>query len=423
MALQPAAGARDLNPREVDGNRWLCDQLAEVYRRWGYAEVAPPLVERLETLEAGGGIRDRDLVRLASDEPLGLRPEMTASIARAACTRLAGRPRPLRLWSEGAVFRTALSDTGQHRLEERLQSGVELLGADATQALVADAELLRLLLACLRQLQIEARHRPTLLIGHHGVLTALLDQVPAEQRLATRQALITYDPLSLAALNLPAHQRTGLLQLMRLRGDAEAVLYQLEQQLGPSPLLDQLAGTLKSVAAVAERQGVRVQLDPSFQPHFDLYDGLVLKLVCQGPVAPVAIASGGRYDALVARFGGAAGGMGFRRACGCDHFIRHPLCGIGVEDGDPRRGSWHHVLAPTADAALRLAWTHLAQRPPPPDQSGNGLMPQAASAWAQRGAKEQPSGSAFRAGGAPGTASSRVPGTAPTRLAARRPLE
>ena len=116
MALQPAAGARDLNPREVDGNRWLCDQLAEVYRLWGYAEVSPPLVERLETLEAGGGINDRELVRLAADEPLGLRPEMTASIARAACTRLASRPRPLRLWSSGTVFRSAPSDSGQPRL-------------------------------------------------------------------------------------------------------------------------------------------------------------------------------------------------------------------------------------------------------------------------------------------------------------------
>jgi ATP phosphoribosyltransferase regulatory subunit len=295
----------------VDGNRWLCDQLAEVYRRWGYAEVAPPLVERLETLEAGGGIRDRELVRLASDEPLGLRPEMTASIARAACTRLASRPRPLRLWSSGAVFRSALSDVGQPRLEERLQSGVELLGADATQALVADAELLRLLLACLRQLQITADHQPTLLLGHHGILSALLDQVPAQQRLATRQALINFDPLALADLELPGHQRQGLQQLLRLRGDTKAVLYQLEQLLGPSSLLEQLAGTLNSVAAVAAGQGVRLQLDPSFQPHFDLYDGLVLKLVCQGPVAPVALASGGRYDALVARFGGAAGGMGF----------------------------------------------------------------------------------------------------------------
>jgi ATP phosphoribosyltransferase regulatory subunit len=188
---------------------------------------------------------------------------------------------------------------------------VELLGADCRQALVADAELLRLLLACLRQLQVSAEHKPTLLLGHHGLLTALLDQVPTEQRLATRQALINFDPLALGELELPAHQRQGLQQLMRLRGDAKAVLYQLEQLLGPAPLLDQLAGTLNSVAAVAAEQGVRLQLDPSFQPHFDLYDGLVLKLVCQGTVAPVAIASGGRYDALVARFGGAAGGMGF----------------------------------------------------------------------------------------------------------------
>jgi ATP phosphoribosyltransferase regulatory subunit len=311
MALQPAAGARDLNPREVDGNRWLCDQLAEVYRLWGYAEVSPPLVERLETLEAGGGINDRELVRLAADEPLGLRPEMTASIARAACTRLASRPRPLRLWSSGTVFRSAPSDSGQPRLDERLQSGVELLAAADQSVSAADVELLGLLLACLRRLGIGAAQQPTLLLGHHAVLTALLDQVPASQRLATRQALISYDPLALASLELPAHQRQGLQQLMRLRGEPEKVLYQLEQQLGPSQLLDQLADTLKVMAPLAAAQGVRLQLDPSFQPHFDLYDGLVLKLVCQGPEAPVAIASGGRYDALVTRFGGAAAGLGF----------------------------------------------------------------------------------------------------------------
>ena len=311
MALQPAAGAKDLNPREVDGNRWLCHQLAEIYRLWGYAEVAPPLVERLETLEAGGRINDSELVRLAADEPLGLRPEMTASIARAACTRLAARPRPLRLWSSGTVFRSVQSDSGQHRLDEQLQSGVELLPGPEASVSAADSELLRLLLACLRRLGVGAAHEPTLLVGHHGVLSALLDQVPADQRTATRQALISFDPLALAALELPAHQRQGLQQLMRLRGEPEKVLYQLEQQLGPSRLLDQLADTLKAVAPVAAAQGVRLQLDPSFQPHFDLYDGLVLKLVCRGAATPIELASGGRYDALVARFGGSAAGLGF----------------------------------------------------------------------------------------------------------------
>jgi ATP phosphoribosyltransferase regulatory subunit len=311
MALQPAAGTRDLNPREVDGNRWLCDQLGLVYRLWGYAEVAPPSVERLETLEAGGGIKDHDVVRLAADEPLGLRPEMTASIARAAGTRMAERPRPLRLWSSGLVFRSGQSDTGQHRLEEHLQSGVELLGSDAEAGSAADAELLRLLLACLRQLKVGRAEQPRLLLGHHGVLSSLLDQVPSQQRTSVRKALISYDPLALKQLDLPAHQRQSLEQLMRLRGQPEPVLYQLEQLLGPSRHLDSLAETLKVVAPVAQQQDVVIQLDPTFQPHYDLYDGLVLKLVCQGPEAPLEIASGGRYDALVQRFGGTGSGLGF----------------------------------------------------------------------------------------------------------------
>jgi ATP phosphoribosyltransferase regulatory subunit len=92
------------------------------------------------------------------------------------------------------------------------------------------------------------------------------------------------------------------------------VLYQIEQWLGPLPLINSLAASLASVAQVASRLGVTVQLDPTFQPHFALYDGLVLKLVCHGPEAPVELASGGRYDALVGRFCGdstLAAGMGF----------------------------------------------------------------------------------------------------------------
>ena len=86
MALQPAAGAKDLNPRQVETNRQLTERLASVYRLWGYDEVSPPRVERLATLMAGGAIDSSDIVRLVADDPLGLRPEMTASIARAACS-------------------------------------------------------------------------------------------------------------------------------------------------------------------------------------------------------------------------------------------------------------------------------------------------------------------------------------------------
>jgi ATP phosphoribosyltransferase regulatory subunit len=295
----------------VEGNRRIAEQLASVYRLWGYQEVAPPSFERLDTLEAGGGIDGRELVRLAADEPLGLRPELTASIARAASTRMAERPRPLRLWAMGSTFRSTMGDGGGQRILEQLQSGVELLGVESA---AADVELMRLLLAAAGKLGLEGRHQPRLLVGHHGLLSALLAEIPAQQRGAARNALTSFDPLALAQLPLPDADRLRLAALMRLRGEPVRVLYQLEQWLGPIPLLSALADTLAAVAPAAERLGVQLQLDPSFQPHFALYDGLVLKLVCQGAEAPVEIASGGRYDALVGRFcskSSEAAGVGF----------------------------------------------------------------------------------------------------------------
>jgi ATP phosphoribosyltransferase regulatory subunit len=61
MALQPATGARDLNPKQVQQNQYLREQLATVYRHWGYDEVSPPQVERLDTLMAGGAIASHDV--------------------------------------------------------------------------------------------------------------------------------------------------------------------------------------------------------------------------------------------------------------------------------------------------------------------------------------------------------------------------
>ena len=344
MALQPAAGVRDLNPREVEGNRRIADQLAAVYRLWGYQEVAPPSFERLDTLEAGGGIDGRELVRLASDEPLGLRPELTASIARAASTRLAERPRPLRLWAMGSTFRCSTADGGSQRLHEQLQSGVELLGA---QTAAADVELMRLLLAAAGALGLQDHHQPRLLVGHHGVLSALLRQLPEQQQGAARAALTNFDPLALAQLALPESDRQRLGNLMRLRGEPAKVLYQLEQWLGPIPLLAELGETLAAVAPAAERLGVQLQLDPSFQPHFALYDGLVLKLVCQGQEVPVEIASGGRYDALVGRFcpePSEAAGVGF----GFDVGAVRELVAPAIESPSPvllAYGNPHHLAA------------------------------------------------------------------------------
>ena len=314
MALQPAAGAKDLNPRQVESNRKLSEQLASVFRLWGYDEVSPPRVERLDTLMAGGAISSEDVVRLVADEPLGLRPEMTASIARAACTRLASRPRPLRLWASGTVFQSRAADEGGQCIEENLQSGVELFGVAPIEA---EMELLSLLMAAVDRLDLQRQHQPRLLMGHTGLMDLLLSAVPASQRETVRAALIQFNRLGLESIELPPELRATLLSLLDCRGTPSEVLDRLTSCFGAQPLFDDLRRLCRQLHDLAASQGVRIQLDPTFQPRFELYTGLVFQLVCDTNSAPVVVARGGRYDELVRRCGARPGddfGAGFSLA-------------------------------------------------------------------------------------------------------------
>ena len=311
MALQPAAGARDLNPRQVENNRLLSERLAAVYRLWGYDEVSPPRVERLDTLMAGGAINSGDIVRLVADEPLGLRPEMTASIARAACTRLASKPRPLRLWASGTVFQSRSADEGGLCIEETLQSGVELVGVKGIEA---EMELLSLLIAAVATLELAEEHRPQLLIGHTALMDLVLQPYSGKVQTDIRSALIRFDRLSIESMDLTSQDKQSLLAMLDSRGEPSSQLTMLEQRFGSRPVFTQLRRMVDLVEPAAHLQGISVQLDPTFQPVFELYTGLVFQLVCQGKAAPVVVARGGRYDELVRRCGGtgdAAAGVGF----------------------------------------------------------------------------------------------------------------
>ena len=112
LGLQSVSNTRDLNPHQVETNHLITNCLSMVYRRWGYIEIESPRIEHIDTLRAGGAINSKEIVKLVADEPLGLRPEMTASIARAATTRMANRERPLRLWASGTVYKSKVDCDG-----------------------------------------------------------------------------------------------------------------------------------------------------------------------------------------------------------------------------------------------------------------------------------------------------------------------
>jgi ATP phosphoribosyltransferase regulatory subunit len=310
MALQPATGARDLNPKQVQQNQYLREQLATVYRHWGYDEVSPPQVERLDTLMAGGAIASHDVVRLVADDPLGLRPEMTASIARAACTRLKDRPRPLRLCACGTIFESRTAEEGGLCIEEKLHSGVELFGV---KDLAAELELLTLLVEAMNALPLLGEHQPQLLVGHTSLMELVLAPFEQPIREEVRSCLIQYDRLGLEAMGLEALDLQRLVNLLDCRGTPETILELLKESFGSQQVLTDLKRLFVHLSPLAEQQSLALQLDPTFHPHHQLYDGLVFQLVCQGVSAPVVIARGGRYDGLVERCGESevnAGGVG-----------------------------------------------------------------------------------------------------------------
>ena len=109
---RPAAGARDLLPLDVVQKQWVERHLRRVFERWGYRRIITPTLERLDTLTAGGAVQPGSVLQVRDSEGtmLGLRPEMTASIARAAATRMAGTALPLRLYYNANVFRNTRHD-------------------------------------------------------------------------------------------------------------------------------------------------------------------------------------------------------------------------------------------------------------------------------------------------------------------------
>ncbi|HEY9844755.1 MAG TPA: ATP phosphoribosyltransferase regulatory subunit, partial [Candidatus Caenarcaniphilales bacterium] len=224
MIYQLPTGARDLLPLDVAQKCWIEQRLQQVFQRWSYHRIITPTLERLDTLMAGGALQAESVIQLRDAEEgiLGLRPELTASIARAAVTRMAGVTYPQRLCYNANVFRQAQegSDTSQ---QEFYQAGVELLGG---AGLLADAEILLLLADCLDSLGLSQWH---LILGEAELTRSLLCDFPAALRNKVRDSIARLDRVALEGLALPPELQQRALFLFDLRGEPANVLQQVAQ--------------------------------------------------------------------------------------------------------------------------------------------------------------------------------------------------
>ncbi len=321
MTYQPPTGARDLLPIDVLQKNWIEERLQQVFERWGYSPIVTSTLERLDTLMAGGAIDRSTVVQVRSDDgELGLRPELTASIARAAGTRLANAPTPLRLSYATNVFRKQVHN-GRIQQQELYQAGVELLGS---ATVLADSEVLLLLGHCLSSLGLEPaadRHAQwgwSLVLGEATLTKSLIAPFPEAIQATLRQALVRLDRLAIEALDLSDDLRHQALTLLDLRGEPTVVLDRLRKlPLTPDQKdsVDRLERLLSlAQAMVPSGQTLPIVLDLSLIQSFDYYTGLTFDLVYWTPTDQWILGQGGRYDQLLALYhpqGEPSAGIGF----------------------------------------------------------------------------------------------------------------
>ncbi|MGE0452264.1 MAG: ATP phosphoribosyltransferase regulatory subunit [Vicinamibacteria bacterium] len=293
---------------EVRRRRAIEERVLCVFEGWDYEEIIPPLFDYADAF-AGEALRPKTYSFVGRDGALlALRPDFTSLLAKLAAGRLAERTTPIRLYYSGEVLRYEPPKAG--RQSELHQMGLERLGGDARRA---DVEVLAI---AAESLEAAGARDVILALGHVGVFGGLLaeGELAAARVEELRDRVEAKDAAGVRELlhgsGLPAAIAEALESLTALAGDA-TILAEAERRLACCAPALRALGELRAAteALAAAGLGSRLALDLSEVSGLDYYTGLVFRAYAPG--LGFEVGGGGRYDALLARFGRPLPAVGF----------------------------------------------------------------------------------------------------------------
>lgn len=295
---------------------WHLEQLRrsvlDVFNRWGYDYLEPPVIEYLDALLVGSG-EDLDLQTLKvvdqfSGRQLGVRADMTSQAVRVDAHSLRSDNVQRYCYAGPVVF---AKPQGNQISRVLLKAGAEIFGASG---IAADAEVIGLMLEALEEANM---HSPVLLLGHMGIYLGLVEQLLAEGRLdeARRSALFA------------CIQRKGARDIRDLLDDSPtaAMLAALPDLMGDIGVLESAREALQQapegvLAALQELQELStmvkarypqadLRIDVSELSGYGYHNGPVFAVY--HPQHGSALAQGGRYDGVGDAFGRGRAATGF----------------------------------------------------------------------------------------------------------------
>lgn len=281
-----------------------------VFAGWSYTEVIAPMVDYFDVFARGMGSELEDKIYRFVDREgniLGLRPEFTSLLAKTAATRLGDEPKPLRLTYSGEVLRFEKPRGGQQR--EFAQIGIEHYGGSPFSS---DVEIL---LVCMEALERLGVSDFQISIGSVEFFGGIVDRLNLpDDGVANLKELLNLKDRSglermVAGLDLDERRMDILRSIPHLTGGREVI--EKARKMIRNDRSTAALEHLDNIYSVFERLGLdsRLSVDLGEIRGFDYYTGILFRAYVPG--LGFEVASGGRYDGLLAQFGHDTPAVGF----------------------------------------------------------------------------------------------------------------
>ncbi len=285
-------GFRDILPEEQA--RWtkVRDTVRTIADAYSFDRIDTPVLERVDLFQRTVG-KQTDIVEKemyafqdAAEDHVCLRPEATASVARAYINHgMMNLPQPVKLWYEGPMFRHERPQAGRYR--QFHQAGFEVLGSAEA---IMDAQLIMIAVQTMKELGIP--------------VTVQINSIGTP---ATRQAylaeLTSYFRPHRAKLSEDDKKRLQKNPLRILDSKDPAV----QELLASAPQIvdwldDESKNHFMKVLEFLDEVEVPYVLNPHLVRGLDYYTHTVFELWEAGDTgerAQNALGGGGRYDGLL----------------------------------------------------------------------------------------------------------------------------
>ena len=307
--LHTPEGVRDCYGKENTAKQKTIERIAGQIRLYGYEDLQTPSFEYFDVFSNEiGTTSSRELYKFFDKEgdTLVLRPDFTPSVARCAAKYFMDEKQPLRFCYQGSAFSNTSNLQG--KLKETTQMGAELMNDASAEA---DGEMIAMLIesliaAGLTDFQIS--------VGNVEYFKGVCEYlgIDSEMEMTLRDEISGKNYFAAEdLLKNEGFKREDRDLFLRFRDFMETA-EDLEKAADTAP--GERAGAavkrLIDVWNVVDAYGLSkyISFDLSLLSKYRYYTGIVFKGYTYG--AGEAIASGGRYDGLLAHYGKDAAAIG-----------------------------------------------------------------------------------------------------------------